>query len=216
MKIKTVIIVLIAVAISTSAMALTPSKYRKVTKDASGMDVGNCIFTTNEPAKGAEDSYNVQSEFKCGNFKEIYARCYYAKTKKELANGDKLTRWYAFLKPTESTAQGVTHYPKSDLNLTDEDQNMMKLYPVDEANPEFAGKGSNKSYNSKVLIDGFCSGNKSVTLRLKMYYDTERETGRGDFAIGDFTVIPGKGSAASAGGSDSGKKGGGLKKLFGK
>ncbi len=90
MKAKVAGVLLVAVlAVSAASLALTPSKYRKIDTDS---HTGNCIFTTNEPELGKEDSYNVQSEFRCGKIDNIYARCYFPKT----VDAYKPTRWSAY------------------------------------------------------------------------------------------------------------------------
>lgn len=149
MKAKLILIVVLVVAFCASAVALTPSKYRKIATDSKGRSVGNCIFTTNIPEMGREDTYDVKTQFVCGSFDKLYARCYFPKTKGEY----KPYKWQAFF------SMGL-HDGLTSLSMEPEsmnwDQQRLDLYTGGSRNLELDFEGGMQS-----AVQYFCQNNKS-------------------------------------------------------
>lgn len=94
-KIIVLAAVLVFMALTAAHAELTPSKYRKITKDEKTKEeVGNCIFSDKAAMpKGEEDKYAVTDTVTCGQYENIYVRCFAPKTFKEYAPDE--TQYYA-------------------------------------------------------------------------------------------------------------------------
>ncbi len=74
---------------------LTPSKYRKITKnEKTKNEWGNCIFSDKAAMpKGEDDKYVVTDTVTCGQYENIFVRCFAPKTFKEYEPDE--TQYYA-------------------------------------------------------------------------------------------------------------------------
>jgi len=77
-------IAMITTALALSAPPASAKVYKKIDKG-----VGNCIFSSAPMPKDKEDEFKVASSFKAGD--DIYVRCYFGKTVKEMSLDGKLT-----------------------------------------------------------------------------------------------------------------------------
>ena len=81
--------------VSFAHAELVPSKYRKITKDEKTKEeVGNCIFSVKAAMpKGEEDKYAVTETVTCGQYENIFVRCFSPKVFKEYEPDE--TQYYA-------------------------------------------------------------------------------------------------------------------------
>ena len=83
------------VFLSAAHADLTPSKYRKITKDEkTKVETGNCIFSDKAAMpKGEEDKYVVTDTVTCGKYENIFVRCFAPKAFKKYEPDE--TQYYA-------------------------------------------------------------------------------------------------------------------------
>lgn len=171
MKTKWTIVALVAsMTLATTALALSPSKYREI-KDDGGVNIGNCVFTPVVVKQDTpESAFTPQKEFKCGEITEIHARCYFPKTVSEY----KGKWWGAYAEFGDSL-----HSKEDNFNMTEKqaswDKQHFDFYLPDAPNKHGAlVKGYNPDMEfgglMKAWINEFCR-KKSGGERGKLYIE---------------------------------------------